>query len=107
MSACFVYITTGDAAEARKIGRILVEERLAACANVQDRVTSIYRWEGAVQEDVEAVLIAKSVTHRLPALIDRVKALHSYDCPCIVAWPLSAGNPDFFDWLATESAEHP
>lgn len=107
MSACFVYITTGDAAEALKIGRILVEERLAACANVQDRVTSIYRWEGAVQEDAEAVLIAKSVNDRLPALIDRVKALHSYECPCIVAWPLRAGNPDFLDWLATESAEQP
>lgn len=107
MGVCFVYITAGDAAEARKIGRLLVEERLAACANVQDRVTSFYRWEGAVQEDVEAVLIAKTVADRLPALIDRVKALHSYECPCIVAWPLSDGNPDFLDWLATESAEHP
>lgn len=107
MSACFVYITAGDAAEARKIGRILVEERLVACANVQDRVTSIYRWEGAVQENAEAVLIAKTAADRLPALTERVKALHSYDCPCIVAWPLSGGNPDFLEWIAAESAETP
>jgi periplasmic divalent cation tolerance protein len=107
MGACFVYITTGDAAEARKIGRILVEERLAACANVQERVTSIFRWEGAVREDEEAVLVAKSVKDRLPALIGRVKALHSYECPCIVAWPLTEGNPEFLDWLAAESAEQP
>ena len=107
MSACFVYITAGDAAEARKIGRILVEERLVACANVQDRVTSIYRWEDEVKEETEAVLVAKSVADRLPAVIDRVKALHSYDCPCIVSWALSGGNPDFLDWLATESVENP
>lgn len=107
MNACFVYITAADAAQARSIGRILVEERLAACANVQDRVTSIYRLEGAVREDEEAVLVAKTVADRLPALIDRVKTLHSYECPCIVAWPLTDGNPDFLDWIATESAAQP
>ena len=107
MSACFVYITAGDPAEARRIGRSLVEERLAACANVLDRMTSIYRWEGAVREEAEAVLIVKTVADRLSVLTERVKALHSYDCPCIVAWPLSGGNPDFLDWVASETAASP
>lgn len=104
MSACFVYITTGDAAEARRIGRVLVEERLAACANVHQPVTSIYRWQGAVEEDSEAALIAKTMQERLPALVERVTALHSYDCPCVVSWPLSGGNPAFLDWIAAETA---
>lgn len=107
MSACFVYITAGDAAEARQIGRSLVEERLAACANVLDRMTSIYRWEGAVREEAEAVLIVKTVPDCLQALTERVKALHSYDCPCIVAWSLSGGNADFLDWVASEAAVRP
>src|SRR3546814_12850266 len=60
MTACFVYITASNAEEARRIGRSLVEARLAACANVHERITSIYWWEGAVQEGEEAVLVAKT-----------------------------------------------
>lgn len=107
MSAYFVYITVADAAEARQIGRSLVEERLAACANILERMTSIFRWEGAVREETEAVLIVKTVADRLPALTDRVKALHSYDCPCIVTWSLSGGNAEFLDWVASEAAANP
>lgn len=103
MSAYWVYITASDAAEAAKIGRALVEERLAACANVLDGMTSIYRWQGEVCEDPEAVLIAKTVQGRIAALTDRVKALHSYDCPCVVALPVADGNADFLDWIAEQT----
>src|SRR5215469_1438485 len=85
MAVMIVYVTASNAGEARRIGRTLVEERLAACANITAPVTSIYWWEGKVEEASEAVLILKTTEARLEALVSRVKALHSYDCPCIEA----------------------
>ena len=104
MTAYFVYVTAADAEEATRIGRAVVEERLAACANVFAEMRSIYRWQGEVAEDAEAVLILKSRDQVLEALIARVTALHSYDCPCVVAWPLHAGNPPFLHWIAEQTA---
>ena len=103
MSVVFVYITAPSRDDALRIGRTLVEERLAACANVFDGMTSVYRWNDAVQQDQEAVLIAKTVAERFDALAQRVRELHSYDCPCIVAWPISAGSPAYLEWIARES----
>lgn len=103
MNFCFVYVTAGSADEARKIGRVLVEERLAACANIIDGMHSIYRWEGDIQEDAECVLIAKTREAHVAALIERVKALHSYSCPCIVTLPVLGGNPDYLAWLESET----
>jgi periplasmic divalent cation tolerance protein len=103
MPVMFVYATAGDAAEALRIGRAVVEERLAACANVLDGMRSVYWWRGAVQEAPEAVLILKTTDDRLGALIARVRDLHSYDCPCIEALPVVAGNQGFLDWVASET----
>jgi periplasmic divalent cation tolerance protein len=98
-----IYITAGNAEEARTIGRALVEARLAACANVLGPMTSIYRWDGAVQEGKEAVLIAKTTTALVEALTMKVREMHSYDCPCVVALPVDGGNPAFIDWIAAET----
>ncbi len=103
MTAYFVYVTAADAEEATRIGRAVVEERLAACANVFAEMRSIYRWQGGIVEDEEAVLILKTREALLEPLIARVTALHSYDCPCVVAWPLHAGNPPFLHWIAEET----
>jgi periplasmic divalent cation tolerance protein len=103
MAAVLVYMTAGDRAEAVRIGRVLVEERLAACANVLDGMTSIYRWQGEVCEDGEAVLIAKTTEAQADALTERVKALHSYDCPCVVTLPVAGGNAAFLDWIAEQT----
>jgi periplasmic divalent cation tolerance protein len=103
MPVMFVYATAGDAAEALRIGRTVVEERLAACANVLDGMRAVYWWQGAVQEAGEAVLILKTTDERLGALIARIRDLHSYDCPCIEALPVVAGNQDFLDWVASET----
>ncbi len=103
MTYCLVYMTAGSAEEARRIGRALVEERLAACVNVIDGMTSIYRWEGKVQNENEAVLIAKTRDGLLAALTERVKALHSYDCPCVVGLKVSAGNQQFLDWIGQQT----
>ena len=103
MTFSSVYITAGSRDEALAIGKALVEERLAACANILGGMTSIYWWEGALREDAEAVLIVKTRAELVDRLIERVKALHSYDCPCVVAWPIEAGNPAYLDWLAEET----
>lgn len=102
----FVYITTGDVDEARRIGRTLVEERLAACANVLDPMESFYWWEGKVKADREAVLIAKTRADLFPALVERVQALHSYSCPCIVGLSISDGSAPYLHWLAGETGRH-
>lgn len=106
-AARFVYITASNRAEAVQIGRTLVEARLAACANVIDSVTSIYWWEGAVQEDTEAVLVLKTQAELVPALTERVKVMHSYSCPCVVALPIEDGNPAYLDWIARETTSSP
>ncbi len=107
MGVVFVYATAADAAEAKRIGRAAVEERLAACANIIDPMTSIYWWDGKLQEAAEAVLILKTTDDRLAALIDRVKALHSYDCPCIEALPVANGYGPYLDWVARETQTSP
>ncbi len=103
MSARFVYVTAGDAEEARRIGRVLVEERLAACANVIERISSIYWWQGQVQDDTEAVLVAKTREELVDALSRRVRELHSYECPCVVALPVVGGSADFLAWIDEET----
>jgi periplasmic divalent cation tolerance protein len=96
----FAYVTCADRAQAVAIGRALVEERLAACVNLIPGMHAIYRWQGAVEEADEVVLVAKTTAASVAALTDRVRALHSYTCPCVVVLPIVAGNPDYLAWLA-------
>jgi periplasmic divalent cation tolerance protein len=99
----FVYITAGSAEEARKIGRALVEARLAACVNLLEPMKSIYWWNDTIQESQEAVLIAKTTSLMVPELIQQVKRLHSYENPCIVALPVEFGSMAFLDWIHKET----
>ena len=103
MKINFIYMTVGSKDEARKIGKELVSARLAACVNILDNMNSFYMWQGKVQDDAEIVMIAKTTEDRVPALIEKVKSLHSYDCPCIVSIPVSGGNQAFLDWIAEET----
>ncbi len=103
MNYSLIYITAADADEAKALGRALVEARLAACANVLPGIVPIFRWEGEVQEGSEAALIAKTRTDLVERVIELVKERHSYDCPCVVALPIEAGNPAFLDWIAEET----
>ena len=104
MSTVMVYVTAGSRAEAAKIGRTIVEERLAACANVVPEIASYYWWEGAVQEDNEASLILKTRLELVENVISRVKELHSYDCPCVVSFSIADGNKDFLNWIIKETS---
>lgn len=99
MSQCFIYMTAPNEAEADAIARILVEERLAACVNIMGGMRSVYRWQDEIQEDAEIVLIAKTRRDLVAALTDKVRGIHSYDCPCVVSLNIEGGNPDFLDWI--------
>lgn len=103
----YIYITTSNKEEAKKIGRDLVEQRLAACVNIIDGMESIYRWEGKIEESNECVLIAKTHYSKVQKLTTRVKELHSYDYPCIVSMTITEdeGNKEYLDWLIAESKE--
>ena len=103
MSASFIYITTKDDVEATMIGKALVHERLAACVNIIGRMTSMYWWKGTVQENPETLVIAKTRQQLVEPLIERVKSLHSYDCPCVISWPILAGNTDYLNWIENET----
>lgn len=104
MSAVLIYVTVPSREEARKIADALVGERLAACANILGEMTSVYWWEGAMQEDKEVALILKTEEALVERLTARVKALHSYAVPCVVALPIKAGNPDYLAWIGKETA---
>ena len=107
MAACLVYMTAETPEAAQRIGRALVEARLAACVNILGSISSIYRWEGEIVEDGETAFIAKTRDELVPALTARVTELHSYDCPCVIALPVSGGNLSFLDWIAAETGAAP
>ncbi len=105
MNFILVYITTKNKKEAEKIGRVLVKEKLAACVNIIGGVNSIYRWKGKIEESKEAILIAKTKNSLLAELIKKVKALHSYECPDIVALPIKGGSKDYLKWVSENTKQ--
>jgi periplasmic divalent cation tolerance protein len=98
--ALVVLSTFPDADKAAQVARVLVEERLAACVNLVATVRSIYRWQGAVQDDAESLAIIKTTRERYPALAARLAELHPYDVAEIIALPLADGHPPYLAWLA-------
>lgn len=99
-----LYITAANKDEARKIGDGLLAESLAACVNIIDGMESMYWWEGEIQKANEAVLIAKTTEANVEKATALVKQLHSYDCPCVVAIPITGGNPEFLKWIDDNTA---
>jgi periplasmic divalent cation tolerance protein len=98
-----IYITAKDAEQARTIARKLVEERLAACANIIEKVTSFYWWRGKIEEDEEAFIILKTLKEKVPAIVERVKELHTYEVPEVVALGIVDGSGDYLRWLKEET----
>ncbi len=94
-----VFVTAPNAEKAAEIARTLVEEKLAACGNVVPTIRSIYRWEGKVCDDAEALLILKVPAKRLQELSDRVVALHPYELPEVVGVRIEGGNEKYIDWI--------
>lgn len=99
MSVISVYAIFASAEEAERIGRVVVEERLAACVNVIGPVRSLYRWNGVVETADEVAAIFKTSGEAADRLITRVATLHSYDVPCIVSWPIDKILLSYAEWV--------
>ncbi len=98
MQYYLIYITTKDEEEAKKIGKTLVEEKLAACVNIHP-IKSIYWWEEEIMEESEIAMFVKTKAELVDEVIKRVKQLHSYEVPCIISLPIEKGYPDFLKWI--------
>ena len=101
---CWVYMTAGSIEEAKSIGQMLVVQNLAACVNLLENMTSIYKWEEKLEESQEVIMIAKTRKTLMPKLIEKVNSIHSYDCPCILELPVQGGNSDFLSWIESQTA---
>lgn len=102
--AIVVLVTAPTPEKAAELARALVEERLAACGNVVPGLRSIYRWEGTVEDEAEALLLLKTSRARFEALRERVLALHPYAVPEVIALPVVAGSAPYLAWIAAETA---
>lgn len=107
MSVLVCHCACPDPDVARRIAEILVGERLAACVNVLPGMRSVYRWQGRVEQSDEVLLLIKTSHARLPALIERVRALHPYELPELVAVEAAGGTPAWLDWVVAETAREP
>ena len=103
VSACVCYVTAGSPEEARSLSRTLVAERLAAGANILNGMTSLYWWQGKLEQAEETMVLLKTRSELVPALTERVKQLHSYECPGVVALSISDGNSDYLSWIESET----
>ena len=92
-----------DEASARTLAKGLIEFRLAACINILAPCTSVYRWQGAIEEAREFPVLIKSTENRYAALEGAIRAAHPYELPEIIAVPIAHGLPAYLDWVATES----
>lgn len=99
-----VLITAPTAEEAARIAETIVSERLAACVNIVGGVASIYRWQGEITRDNETLMIVKTTAERYDDLEQRVKELHSYTTPEVIAIKIERGSPDYLNWLRESTA---
>ncbi len=107
MRFTWIYTTWPDTGSAQAAAASLVEARLCACANILPGMTSVYRWEGAIETAQECVMILKTTDAQASALRQRIMELHPYDTPCLLALPVdaAASAPDFLAWIAAETAD--
>jgi len=98
-----VYATFADGEEAARIARTLVEERLAACANILGPCRSIYRWQGRIEDGSEVAVLFKTRADSSQSLIERLAELHGYEVPAAVAWPIAEALPAYAGWVVAET----
>ncbi|MCZ8157749.1 MAG: divalent-cation tolerance protein CutA [Leptospira sp.] len=94
-----VYVTTANESEAEQIATVVVSENLAVCGNIIPAITSIYKWEGKLNREKESLLILKAKDTQIQSLFERIKALHSYDVPCIISYRSASVDPSYLDWV--------
>lgn len=99
-----VYVTMPDKTAALAYCETLIRERLAACANILDNATSVYWWNNSLETSTECVCVFKTTGRRFDAFAARARETHPYEVPCITAWPIADGNPDFLRWIRGETS---
>ena len=102
---CEVIITADNPEWLASFTRKLVEERLIACGQNMTDIRSIYRWQGAIEDEAEARVALHTRLDLVPRIVERTKQEHSYDVPCVIALPVVEGNPDYLDWVRAETTE--
>lgn len=107
VTALVCYSTCPDADCAARIARALVDERLAACVNLLPGARSVYRWQGEVEQADEVLLLIKTTSARLDALLARMQALHPYELPEVVAVEVAGGLPAYLDWIEMQTEKIP
>ena len=100
-----LFITTADDEEAKLISGVLLEQRKAACVNIVPRVSSLFWWQGNIEQSEESLLVVKTRAELLDEIIKLVKEIHSNDVPEIIALPIIGGNQDYLDWVGEETRE--
>ena len=104
-SELIVFVTSSTNDEAIRIADALVSERLAACVNIVSAIQSVYRWEGKITREKESLMIIKTTEERYSQLERRVKELHSYSTPEVIAIKIAAGSEQYLDWLRNSVLE--
>lgn len=99
MPEIVVLVTTGSQEESARIGQTLVQEGLVACANILPTIQSVFKWEGKVVTEEESLMVLKSQDERFQELCNRIKSLHSYDVPEIIALPIVQGSQEYLEWV--------
>ena len=94
-----ILVTTSSIREARSIGGRLVDENLVACANILPRIESIFSWQGKICREGESLMVLKTQAKHFKNIVKRVKSLHSYSVPEIIALPIIRGSKDYLDWI--------
>jgi periplasmic divalent cation tolerance protein len=105
MDAVLLYITAPNREEAISVARDLVNSRAVACANIIEHATALYWWQGRVEQESEVLIVAKTMAGHVEKVTARVKAMHEYDVPCVVAVPITGGNPDYLAWIEKETTQ--
>jgi periplasmic divalent cation tolerance protein len=101
---CEIVITAADEAWLQQFTRSLVEDRLAACGQLISPIRSIYRWDDAVQDDTEVRVALHTRRSLAPAIVERARAEHSYEVPCVLVLPVENGNPDYLAWVVASTS---
>lgn len=105
MEPYLLYITSPNREEATSLIHILLGDRLIACANMLDNATSFYWWQHEIEHHPEVMIIAKTRAELVDKVTERVKSLHSYTTPCVVAVPIVGGNQNYLEWIAYETRQ--
>lgn len=105
MKPVTLYITCESDQQAQQIATHLLKKRLVACVNILPAIQSLYWWNDEIQKDSEIALLAKTTQDKCAEIIERVSGIHSYDTPCVVAWPIVEGQADYLKWISEETSK--